>query len=188
VGGEWVLDSGIEEEIVVKPGGRRPSILNWIGAILLFAVGYIHLALLVNMFGLAHMLGKLFLLNAIGAFVALILVLATPKWYGWVLGILVSGGAAFAKLGMRSIPGLGRFIMGGGAHFGPGPGHGGPGTKGGGPGGAGAHAGHFGPPVGHHILPLIGNMRTLGPDSVVIEIVFVVVAVIALIFAGRRAA
>lgn len=178
-------------EMEQTPMSGVSKVVEWmiriVGAVLLFLVGYIHLALLVNMFGLSQMIGKLFLLNGIGAFVAMVWILVSRKWYGWVLGILVSGGAAFAKLEMRRIPGLGQFIMGG---FGHGKGKQGFPSGGKPASGQGPHAGPtgsgqftpgHGTHVGHSLLPVFGNMRTLGPESVGLEIAFVVVAVIAII-------
>jgi hypothetical protein len=163
-------------------------IFRWLAAALLFVVAYLHLALMTNGFGLAGRLGKPFLLNAIGAFVALLVILVVPRWYGWALGILVSGGAAFAKLGLHRIPGLAALIFGGGmpgAHAGPPPGPASPP-----PGGPLHTAGRppapppGGGPHGHHVLPLLGNLRSLGGVAVSVEIAFVALALVALVVIG----
>ena len=198
------------QEAPIVRRGKMPISLRVVGAVLLFVVGYIHLALMVNMFGLSHTIGKLFLLNFIGAIIALVLVLTIPKWYGWALGIVVAGGAAFSKIGMNYMPGLKSFITAGA--FGRGPGGpppnvgvgqkgsgtstSGKGTKTGGftKSGYGAHhppKGHFGPGHGaafrgHTVLPLFGNIRSLATPAIIIEIAFVVLAVVALILLGRR--
>lgn len=153
-----------------------------LGSVLLFLVGYIHLALMVNQFGLHSRIGVLFLLNAIGAWVALVWILWKGRWPGWILGFLVSGGAAFAKLGMSSIPGLRALVFG----------------RRGFPrrplGGLGTHRfrhrpapGGAPPFVGHHILPLPGSIATWGTVSVVIEVAFVVLTVVALLAQASHA-
>lgn len=198
----------VEDSFGNQMGARRVpkvvSVYRWVGALLLLLIGYIHLAILVNMFGLSQNVGKLFLLNAVGAVVAIILLFLSPKWYGWVLGILVAGGAAFAKSFMTRIPGLAQFIMGrrgrgfrppGGGRQGPSgsPSGGGHTATGGASAGhasgsgsaavGGAHGAHFAG-VTHGILPMFSNVRTLGSASVVIEIAFVVLALVALITMG----
>ncbi|QSO49405.1 hypothetical protein [Alicyclobacillus mengziensis] len=176
------VESSFGEQIVTRRVQKVVSVYRWVGTLLLLVIGYIHLALLVNMFGLSQMAGKLFLLNAIGAVAAIILMFLTPRWYGWVLGILVAGGAAFAKLGITRIAGLRQFIMGrrGGGFRPPGGGRGA--LKGTSPGG-GAHAGHFAG-AAHSVLPMFTNVKTLGAVSIVIEIAFVILALVALITMG----
>lgn len=174
------VESRFGEQRVTRRVQKVVSVYRWVGALLLLVIGYIHLALVVNMFGLSQTAGKLFLLNAIGAVTAIILMFLTPRWYGWVLGILVAGGAAFAKLGLTRIAGLRQFIMGhrGGFH----PPRGGKGVLKGTSRG-GAHAGHFAGQA-HSVLPMFTNVKTLGSVSIVIEIAFVILALVALITMG----
>lgn len=204
----YLGDDALMENIesVSQPPTVRPTRrYQWVAAVLLVVVGYIHLALFVNMFGFTQTLGKLFLLNAIGAFVAAAGVLWTRRWYAWALGIVVSGGAAFAKLGMSHIPALGALLTGGrpGRFGGVRPSGsfrtGGSrafaqrGTGGGGIGSGGAHnfanggpgPGRFGPPGGHSLLPVFLNVRSLATGSIVIELAFVVLALY-ILFVRKR--
>lgn len=200
----------MEESIRSKPDLKS---VTWIGAILLLLVGYIHLSLVTNMFGLHARLGILFTSNVIGAVVALILIFTRLRALGWILGIVVAGGAAFAKSTISSIPGLRRLLMG--RSF-PGGRLGGGGLRGsralrsangGGHGGAGGfpsgnvaagggRSGNFGSAVSprtghffvarHNVLPQFFNLKSLGTVSIVIEVLFVIVAIYALVAMGRR--
>lgn len=203
----------MQESAGLKP--RRTG-LQWIGAVLLLVVAYIHLSLVVNTFGLHGRIGILFALNAAGAVVALILIFTPLRVLGWILGLVVAAGAAFAKLTMGSIPGFRTLLMGNafpGARFAgrgfrgargsgfPGGGSGGAANfpsgsgAGGGAGGAGSnlgpgsgsgfggnfgsHAGHFA--VRHNVLPVFFNIRSLGTFAIIVEILFVLVAIFAFI-------
>lgn len=209
----------MQESVNVKP---RVKPVQWIAAVLLVLVGYVHLSLVVNTFGLHGRLGILFALNALGALAALILIFTRFRVAGWILGIVVAGGAAFAKLGMGSIPGLrtwlmgrtfpgrrfpgggfprsqrGNFANGTGSGIGTGAGNGGSpnfangsgsgsgssgsfgsGSRSGFGQGFGSHAGHFA--ARHTVLPTFFNLRSLGTVAIVIEILFVLLAVYALV-------
>lgn len=205
----------VMEQSYRSKSGFRPVL--WIGAVLLLFVGYIHLSLVVNTFGLHGRLGILFMLNVIGALAALILIFTRFRVLGWILGIVVAGGAAFARSAMGSIPGLRTLLMGrtfpGGRFAGagfrgsgagrfPNGGHGGagnfsrgnftPGNFSAGNGSAGnfgsgvpSHAGRFFG-VRHNILPVFFNTKSLGTVSIVIEVLFVILAIYALAATRRR--
>lgn len=175
--------------------------VRWLGIALLLLVSYIHLALFLRMISFNHVLGTLFLVNAVGALIAAIGVLRNMRWVGWVLGIVMAGGATLAKIAMNTIPGVasllnggrrtgrrGQFGTGNGSGFanGGGPGSG-PGSFTGGSPGQFANGGTFHPGGGHgpnafsNILPMFGNMATFATIAIVIELVFVAVAVYVLI-------
>lgn len=205
---ERFVNAKSENPVVLKVG-------QGIGAVLLFFVAYIHLALFFNMMSF-RLLPILFLLNALGALVALIGVLLNNRWIGWVLGIVMSGGAAVARIAMNTVPGVSGLLMGrpGGGRFRPGFGgrtgggrggqFGGAPGAGGGRGGsvgsnAGSHAGQFGGapgaghfgqfpggPAQHGILPTFMNTGTLGTVAIVIELAFVVLAIGMLVAIHRR--
>ncbi|MGZ4107032.1 MAG: hypothetical protein ACXVO1_06805, partial [Tumebacillaceae bacterium] len=116
----------------------------------------------------------------VGALVAMVGVLMNARWFGWINGIVQSGGAAFAKLAMNSIPGFGALLMGGGMKRPAG----GAGKGFGGAPGAGGGAGH---PAGvggggmHGILPMFTDIQTLAKISIAIELLFVVFAIVVMI-------
>jgi hypothetical protein len=152
---------------------------QWTGAAFLFVVAYVHLALFLAMMS-AKLLPILFLINGVGALVAMFGVLINARWIGWINGIVQSGGAAFAKIAMNTIPGFGALLMGmpaGGMKRPPAP--------------AGGNAGAGGPghPVGHAaggggmhgILPLFTDIQTLATISIIIELIFVAFAIYAMI-------
>ncbi|MGZ6505409.1 MAG: hypothetical protein ACXVDG_10400 [Tumebacillaceae bacterium] len=162
---------------------------QWTGAVFLFVVAYVHLALFFAMMS-ARLLPILFLLNGVGALVAMVGVLMNARWFGWINGIVQSGGAAFAKLAMNSIPGFGALLMGGGMKRPAG----GAGKGFGGAPGAGGGAGHApvaGHPAGaggggmHGILPMFTDIQTLATISIAIELLFVVFA-IAVMISNRK--
>lgn len=157
-----------------------------LAAILLVLVGYIHLTLFFEMISFNKLMGVLFILNAVGALVALIAILVNVRWWiGWGLGILVAGGAFVIKGLMTLFPSVEHALLGGGAGFGhPGAfaGHfpgkkfpGGKFSKGSFPkNGYPGHFLHHG--AVHTVLPnLFGH--SAGPVSLVIEGLFVLLAV-----------
>ena len=192
----------MQERLSIKPRVRP---VQWIAVVLLVLVGYVHLSLVVNTFGLHGRLGILFALNALGALAALVLIFTRLRVAGWILGIVVAGGAAFAKLGMGSIPGLRTLLMGrtfpgrrfpgggfpqsqrGSFANGTGSGIGSGGSSGNFQSGSTAgfgqgfasHARHFA--ARHSVLPTFFNLRSLGTVAIVIEILFVLLAVYALV-------
>ncbi|MHB1684896.1 MAG: hypothetical protein ACYCYO_19070 [Bacilli bacterium] len=103
----------------------------------------------------------LFLINALGSLIALIGVLNRARWWGWVLGIIMAGGAAVIKLAMDTIPSFAAFLLG-------------------------VHAGSGGANHPHpHVLtttviPTFTNLKALGTFAIVIELVFAVWAIFAL--------
>ncbi|OFW80090.1 MAG: hypothetical protein A2201_08945 [Alicyclobacillus sp. RIFOXYA1_FULL_53_8] len=193
----------------VTAGG--PGWIRWLGIALLLLVAYIHLALFLRMISFNHVLGVLFLINAVGALIAAVGVLRNMRWVGWALGILMAGGAALVKIAMNTIPGVasllnggrrfggrrGQFGGGNGANFanGGGPGNGpggGSGSFTGGSPGQFANGGTFHPGGGHgpnglsNILPMFGNMATFATIAIVIELVFVALAIYALVSQRRN--
>ncbi len=132
-----------------------------LGAVLLFAVFYIHLALFLTLIGVNRMLGVLFLINALGSLIALIGVLNRARWWGWVLGIVMAAGAAVIKLAMDMIPSFAAFLLG--IHAGSGV------------------ANHPHPHVlTATVIPTFTNLKALGTIAIVIELVFVLCASFAL--------
>lgn len=176
----------------VTAGG--PGWIRWLGIALLLLVAYIHLALFLRMISFNHVLGALFLINAVGALIAAVGVLRNMRWVGWALGIVMAGGAALAKIAMNTIPGVasllnggrrfggrrGQFGGGNGGNFanGTGPGNG--------PGGAFHPGGGHGPNGLSNILPMFGNMATFATIAIVIELVFVGLAIYALVSQRRN--
>ena len=132
-----------------------------LGAVLLLAVLYIHLALFVTMIGVNHLLGVLFLVNTVGALIALIGVLKGARWWGWALGIVMAGGAAVIKLAMDLSPSFAALLLGGHPPS--------------------ASAGHAPAHVlTTTVLPTFMNLKVLGTMAIIIELVFVLVAIAAL--------
>lgn len=80
---------------------------KWAAIGLILAVGLIHLITAPDQFNDATYKGVLFLANAVGAVVAAYGVWQGAKW-GWLLGVLVAGGAALAYVMSRTVglPGL----------------------------------------------------------------------------------
>jgi hypothetical protein len=177
--------------VLFEDGGASKNRLarnvRWVGAILLFFVAYIHLGLVTDRVGLRGTLGILFLLNAIGAVVALIGILVNPSNAGlrataWTLGLVDAGGAAVAKITMDVHPAFGRFLMGGfkagrkGRGTGGNLSHSSPGASF----GAGVPHGHGVPgrPAPSHVLPLLAGMHALGDIAIAIELAFALVAIV----------
>ncbi len=134
-----------------------------VGAVLLFVVFYIHLALFVTMIGAHQLLGILFLINTVGSLIALIGVLKRARRWGWVLGVVMAGGAAAIKLVMDMSPGFAVFLLNLGGHPAPG------------------GAGHPQPHVlTTTVLPTFMNLKALGTAAIIIELVFVLWAIAAL--------
>lgn len=79
----------------------------WVGALLVFAIGLIHLIEAPEYFEAATYLGLLFVVNFVGATVAAYGIYKGLGW-GWTLGALVTGGAFLAYIVSRTVglPGL----------------------------------------------------------------------------------
>jgi hypothetical protein len=174
-----ILEQNVDAVVTKNPmiSGRDP-LLRWLGAIILFIVGYVHIALFLNMMSF-RLLPVLFLINGVGAFIAMIGVLLNSRWVGWIFGILMSGGAAIAKIAMNTIPGVGSVLMGMPSRMNR------PKMQ------IGNGGGHVGPPRGgqmHSVLPLFTDIMTLATISIVIELVFVVLAIYVLVINKRTLA
>ncbi len=154
-----------------------------ISAVLLLLVAYIHFGLFLRMMTFNHLLSTLFLLDAIGAVVAAVMIFfLSGRWVWWALGIFVAGGAAVVKTAMYLIPGFSALLLGGGHAF-PADGHFKPHHVA----FAGTHAfsrhaglGHF---AVHSPIP---SIPAAGPVSIAIEVVFVIFAVWMLVNNHRR--
>ncbi|QQS33543.1 MAG: hypothetical protein IPM50_02875 [Acidobacteriota bacterium] len=81
--------------------------LKWFGIGLILVTGIIHFYDAPDAFGEATYKGILFALNGIGVFVAAYGILRGAAW-GWILGLLIAGGAIFAYVVSRTVgmPGL----------------------------------------------------------------------------------
>ena len=88
--------------------GTGRGLVMWSGIALIVIVGVIHLLETPEYFEAATYLGILFLANFVGALVAAVGIYQGRGW-GWVLGILVAGGAFVAYIISRTVglPGLG---------------------------------------------------------------------------------
>jgi hypothetical protein len=105
-----------------------------------------------------RLLPILFLINWVGAFIAMIGVLINSRWFGWNLGVVMSSGAAIGKIAMNTIPGVGTLLLGTPSGNRPKPpiGNGGSGDI------------HTAPPMGahmHSVLPLFTDIQTLATNQ-----------------------
>lgn len=78
-----------------------PSGIKWAGIALILLVGLIHLLESPDYFEAATYVGALFIANAAGALVAAFGIVRGNAW-GWVLGLLISGGAFVAYIISRT--------------------------------------------------------------------------------------
>jgi Kef-type K+ transport system membrane component KefB len=76
--------------------------MKWAGIVLIALTGLLHLVETPEYMGEERYIGVLFLLNAIGAAVALLGIWQDRAW-GWVLGTAVAGGAFVAYILSRTI-------------------------------------------------------------------------------------
>lgn len=76
--------------------------VKWMATTLILVVGLIHLIEMPEYFQAAAYLGMLFFANAAGALVAAWGIVQQAVW-GWVVGVLVAGGAIIAYFVSRSI-------------------------------------------------------------------------------------
>mgnify|MGYP001617629034 CR=1 FL=1 len=81
--------------------------LKWFGIGLIVVTGIIHFYDAPDAFGETTYKGILFALNGVGAFVAAYGILRGAAW-GWMLGLLIAGGAFFGYVVSRTVgmPGL----------------------------------------------------------------------------------
>jgi hypothetical protein len=79
-----------------------PASWKWTAITLMVVVGLIHLLEAPEYVQLAAYLGVLFLANALGAVVAIWGIIQAKEW-GWLLGVLVAGGAFIAYVVSRAV-------------------------------------------------------------------------------------
>ncbi len=84
-----------------------PSV-KWLAVAAILGTGLIHLVDAQDAFGDATYKGLLFVANGVGAFVAAWGIFRNRQALGWLLGLLISGGAFLAYVASRTIglPGL----------------------------------------------------------------------------------
>lgn len=141
-----------------------------VAVILLLGVSYIHLVLIFKVMGFNHTLAILFMLNTVGAIVALIGVLRDARWMGWGFGIVMAGGAALIRTAMNSSPSVTAFVMGKMSKI-----HG------------VDHAIHgHATSVIHKSMGFLPAIPNADPVSLVIEYAFVIIAIFALISISRH--
>src|SRR5437762_9556238 len=82
--------------------------LKWLAIAAILATGLIHTLEARDSFGDATYKGLLFVANGLGAVVAAVGVYRNQRTLGWVLGLVVAGGAFLAYVASRTIglPGL----------------------------------------------------------------------------------
>jgi hypothetical protein len=83
-------------------------IVKWLAVAAILATGLIHVVEARDAFGDATYKGLLFIGNGVGALVAAVGIYQDRRALGWVLGLLVAGGAIVAYVASRTIglPGL----------------------------------------------------------------------------------
>jgi hypothetical protein len=86
---------------------KGPTV-KWLAIAAILAVGVIHAVEAQDAFGDATYKGLLFVGNGLGALVAAIGIYRDRQTLGWLLGLLVAGGACLAYVASRTIglPGL----------------------------------------------------------------------------------
>src|SRR5262249_23326633 len=85
-----------------RTDARAGGALRWWGMALIAVTGVIHLILAPEYGDYAPYLGLLFVANGLGAALALVGIVRHARW-GWVIGVLVAGGAAIAYVWSRSV-------------------------------------------------------------------------------------
>jgi hypothetical protein len=82
--------------------------LKWLAIAAILGTGFIHIVEARDAFGEATYKGLLFVANGVGALVAAFGVYRNQRELGWVLGLLVAGGAFLAYVASRTVglPGL----------------------------------------------------------------------------------
>ena len=84
------------------------SFLKWLAIAAILGTGLVHVAEARDSFSEATYKGVLFVCNGLGALVAAIGIARNQRALGWLLGLLVAGGALLAYVASRTIglPGL----------------------------------------------------------------------------------
>jgi hypothetical protein len=87
---------------------KRSPTVKWLAIAAILATGLIHVVEARDAFGDATYKGLLFIGNGLGALVAAIGIYRNQQTMGWLLGLLVAGGASLAYVASRTIglPGL----------------------------------------------------------------------------------
>lgn len=82
--------------------------MKWLAIVVILGAGLIHVMEARDAFGEATYKGLLFLGNGVGALVAAIGIYRNQRALGWLLGLLIAGGAILAYVASRTIglPGL----------------------------------------------------------------------------------
>jgi len=85
-----------------------PAVVKWLAIAALLGAGLVHVVEARDAFGDATYKGLLFIGNGVGALVAAIGMLRDQRTRGWLLGLLVAGGALLAYVASRTVglPGL----------------------------------------------------------------------------------
>jgi len=81
---------------------RVPKILKLLAILLIVAVGLVHLSGTPQHYRVAPYMGVLFLANFVGSLVSAVGIYRDALW-GWLLGILVAGGALVAYIVSRLV-------------------------------------------------------------------------------------
>jgi hypothetical protein len=83
-------------------------VLQWLAVAAILGTGLIHVVEARDAFGDAQYKGILFIGNGVGALAAAIGIYRNQRMLGWLLGLLVAGGAILAYVASRTIglPGL----------------------------------------------------------------------------------
>lgn len=76
---------------------------RWAGIILIVGTGLLHLVEMPEYFETATYLGLLFLLNGLGAVIAAVGIARGARDWGWVLGLVVAGGALVMYIFSRAV-------------------------------------------------------------------------------------
>jgi hypothetical protein len=86
----------------------KPTAMDWGGIVLILLVGVIHLYDAPSSFGDAQYKGVLFVANGVGALVSAIGIYRGVRRWGWILGLLVAGGALLGYVISRTVglPGM----------------------------------------------------------------------------------
>jgi hypothetical protein len=89
-------------------GTASSSALKWLAIAAILGTGLIHILEAQDAFGDARYKGILFVANGLGALVAAFGLYINRRGMGWVLGLLVAGGALLAYVASRTVglPGL----------------------------------------------------------------------------------
>jgi hypothetical protein len=94
----------------MQPDDRtgHPPTLKWLAIAAILGTGLIHLVEAPDSFDEATYKGVLFVANGVGALVAAVGVYRNRRGLGWILGLLVAGGAFLAYVASRTVglPGL----------------------------------------------------------------------------------